>query len=169
VTRHLAARATRRGVLGLLVGITATGCSLDPPRDEPAGASASPGAGATAPADDPDSELVRRVVDDLTAALALVGGVARAARPLAAEVAPWRELHAAHLEALEAPDRARPLRVRGPLPSLRSRLRREETALQRTLAEAAVTARSGALAALLATMSAAVAQRLTVDAAGGPP
>ena len=167
MTRHPAARATRRGVLGLLAGITATGCSIDPPPDEPAGAGASPGDEETEPADDPDAQLVRRVVDDLTAALALVGGVARAARPLATEMSPWRELHAAHLEALEAPDRARPLRVRGSLPALRSRLRREETGLQRSLAEAAVTARSGALAALLATMSAAVAQQLTADATGG--
>ena len=167
MTRHLATRASRRGALGLLVGITAAGCSLDPPSDEPSGASPSADAEGTAPAEDPDTELVRHVVDDLTAALALVGGIARGGRSLTAVVAPWRELHAAHLEALEAPDRARPERVRGPLPALRNRLRREETGLQRRLAEAAVAAQSGALAALLATMAAAVAQQLAADAAGG--
>ena len=169
MTRHLAARASRRGILGgVLVGLTATGCELDPPRDEPAGSGATPGSEDDAP-DDPDSQLVRRVVDDLTSALALAGGIARAHRPLAAAVAPWRELHAAHLEALEEDGRARPQRVAGPPPALRDRLRREETALQRRLAEAAVSARSGALASLLATMSAAVAQQLAADAAGGSP
>ncbi len=167
MTRHLAARASRRGVLGLLVGITAAGCSPEPPSDEPAGTTPTPDAEGTEPNKDPDSVLVRRVVDDLTAALALVGGIARRGRPLADAVAPWRELHTAHLEALEATDHARPQRVRGPLPTLRDRLRREETGLQRHLAEAAVSARSGALAALLATMSAAVAQQLAADAAGG--
>ena len=168
MTRHLAVRASRRGVLGgLLVGLTAAGCELERSPDGPAGSGASPGAEVTSPAGDPDSQLVRRVVDDLTAALALVGGVARARRPLAATVAPWRDLHAAHLEALEASGSARPVRVRGPLPALRDRLRREETSLQRSLAEAAVSARSGALAALMATMSAAVAQQLAADAAGG--
>ncbi len=149
-----------------MVGLTATGCELDPPREEPDGSASGPDTAEASAAEDPDAQLVRRVVDDLTRALALVSGVARAHRPLAAEVAPWRRQHAAHLDALEAPARARPVRVRGAVPELRTRVRRQETALQRRLAAAAVSARSGALASLLATMSAAVAQQLAADATG---
>jgi hypothetical protein len=171
VTRRPPARASRRGVLGGLLVVTAAGCEIEPSADQPdsrtTGSSSAPEP--TEEADgDPDAELVRRVVDDLTGALALVGGVARARRGLAAEVAPWRILHAAHLEALEEPGRARPARVGGTAPALRLRVRREESALQRRLADAAVAARSGPLASLLATMSAAVAQQLAHDAGGRP-
>lgn len=165
MTPQLAARASRRGLLGgLLVGVTASGCQLEPSRDAPAGTGTSPTGEATdQPDDDPDVRLVRHVVAELTGALALVGGATRARRPLAGELAPWHELHAAHLEALEAPTRARPARVRGSGPELRARVRRRESLLQRRLADAAVSARSGPLAALLATMSAAVAQRLAAE------
>jgi len=169
VTRLHTHRASRRSVLGsvLLVATTA-GCSVEPSREDPPAGGTTPTAAdqQPAPADDPDARLVRGVVDDLTAALALVGGVARAGRPLAREVAPWRELHAAHLEALDAPGRARPLRVRGGTSALRTRVRRRESTLQTRLADAAVSARSGPLAALLATMSAAVAQQLAADSTG---
>jgi hypothetical protein len=57
--------------------------------------------------------------------------------------------------------------VKGSVPAVLERVRREEAALQRRLAAAAVSARSGALASLLATMSAGVAQRLAADAGGG--
>jgi len=154
---------------GVVVAVTVAGCDLDASPGEQSG-TRSPGSDRRdpqpTPAEDPDAQLVRRVVDDLTAALALVGGVGRARRPLAAEVAPWRRLHAAHLEALDAADRTRPLRARGPATVLRNRVRREETALRRRLAAASVEAESGPLAALLATMSAAVAQQLAADAAG---
>lgn len=167
MTRPLAVRASRRGLLGgLLVGVAAAGCQAESSLDTPDGTGTSPSAGdGEGPAPDPDLQLVRRVVDDLTGTLALVGGAARARRPLTAEMTPWRDLHVAHLEALEAPTRTRPSRVRGPVPELRARVRRQEALLQRGLADAAVSARSGALASLLATMSAAVAQQLAADAA----
>ena len=168
MTRLPSTRATRRGVLGgLVLGLTAAGCDVGSPTGETDRSVRGPDAAEPTPADDPDAQLVRRVVDDLTGALALVGGVARARRPLAPEVAPWRDLHTAHLEALDAADRVRPVRVGGSVPALRARVRREETALERRLADAAVAARSGPLASLLGTMSAAVAQQLAADAAGG--
>jgi hypothetical protein len=149
-----------------VVGLTASGCELDPPRDEPDGSASGPGTAEATAAEDPDAQLVRRVVDDLTGALALVSGATRARRPLADELAPWRRQHGAHLEALEARDRVSPLRVRGSVPELRTQVRRREAALQRRLAGAAVSADSGALASLLASMSAAVAQQLAADATG---
>lgn len=163
MTPPLDPRASRRGVLGgLVLGLTAVGCELGEPGPGPAD-QRGPADVAPSP-DDPDAVLVRRVVADLTAALALASGLARAGRALAEESAPWRVLHDAHLTALEASARVRPLRVRGTTRTLRERFRREEAALQRRLAAAAVSARSGALAALLATMSAAVAQQLAADA-----
>jgi len=170
VTPHLAARATRRGVVGgLLLGVTATGCQLDPPREDPADAGPATSDGSSAGADDPDARLVQQAVAALGAALAVASGVARARPPLAHAVAPWRDLHLAHLAALEASDRVRPQRLRGSPADLRTRLRRQEAELQRDLAGAAVAARSGALASLLATMSAAVAQQLAVADAGSAP
>jgi hypothetical protein len=97
----------------------------------------------------------------------VVAGAARARRTLAAELAPWRQLHASHLRALEAGSAPRPIRARGSTPELRSLVRRREATLQRRLADGAVAARSGALASLLATMSAAVAQRLAVGSPEG--
>lgn len=171
MTRQLPARASRRGVLGgLAVAATAAGCDLGTGTSEPSAdpAPSTRTSSAPEPAADPDEELVRRVVDDLAGALAVVAGAARSGRPLARELAPWRTLHAAHLEALEAPARVRPARgVTGRPPALRTRVRREETGLQRRLAAASVAAESGALAALLATMSAAVAQQLAADSSGG--
>ena len=169
MTRRLTTRATRRGVLGgLALGLTAAGCEVDATRDEPDSRTTGSEAAEPEP-DDPDAQLVRRVVEDLTGALALVAGAPRARRPLASELAPWRDLHAAHLEALDAADRVRAVRVGGPASALRARVRRQETALQRRLAAAAVAAESGSLASLLGTMSAAVAQQLTADSTGNRP
>lgn len=97
---------------------------------------------------DPDTALVAEVVTALRRAERVAG--AQGALELAA-------LHRAHLEALEAAPAAvggRPPK-RGAAP-----VRRTEEALHRTLVRAAERAESGALARLLASMSAAVAQRL---------
>jgi len=151
-----------------VLGLTAAGCEIDATRDEPDSHTTGSEAAEPAPAD-PDAQLVRRVVDDVTGALALVAGAGRARRPLASQLAPWRDLHEAHLEALDAADRIRPVRVGGPVSSLRARVRRQEMTLQRRLADAAVAAESGSLASLLGTMSAAVAQQLTADSTGARP
>ena len=170
MTPHLAARATRRGVVGgLVLGVTATACELDPPRDDPANTGPGPTDGSSAGTDDPDARLVRRVAAELGAALAVADGVGRARPPLTREVAPWRQMHRAHLEALERGGRVRPEPLRGSATDLRARLRRQEARLQRQLADAALAARSGALASLLATMSAAVAQQLAAGDAGSAP
>jgi hypothetical protein len=99
---------------------------------------------APASADDQDGSLVDEVVARITATAALTAGVP----DLIA-------MHTAHLDALEA---APPTPATVPLP----RLRRSERQLQRFLVDAAARAESGPLARLLASMSAAVAQRLVV-------
>lgn len=108
-----------------------------------------------------------RVRTDLTDALAWVRSAAEGRPGLAAELDGFRRLHAAHLAALpgDTEPTARP-RVRGGPRPVRAELRQREARLQRALADAAVAAGSGALAALLASMSAAVAQRLAAPAAG---
>ena len=154
MTRHLAARASRRGALGgCSSGSRPPAATLDPPPDEPRAPAPRPDAEEPTPPTTPTPQLVRRVVDDLTAALALVGRHRPRARP-AARGRSWRR--GASCTPPTSRRSRRPTargrqRVRGPLPALRARLRREETALQRRLAEAAVSARSGPLAALLAT------------------
>ena len=154
-------RTTRRAAVGgLLAGIGAAGCDAGGRRE------GSPRRAPTSeqPAADPDSALVDAVVAEVAEVAGVVAGAARARRALRDELATWRRLHVAHLAALEAEIDERPARVRGSAAELRSLVRRREAALQRRLADGAVTARSGSLASLLATMSAAVAQQL---AAGG--
>ena len=95
-------------------------------------------------ADDPDGSLVDEVVSRITATAALA---ARAPGLVA--------MHTAHLDALDAPPP-----VAGLAP--RARLRRSEQQLQRFLVDASMSAESGQLARLLASMSAAVSQQLAV-------
>ena len=94
---------------------------------------------------------------------ALAGYPAQRARQRA-----LRRLHRAHLEALDATLADAPQRdgvdiavPTTPAEALRL-VRRQETGLQRFLTDAAVSAESGALAGLLASMSAGVAQQLAV-------
>ncbi|GAA4690053.1 hypothetical protein [Nocardioides conyzicola] len=97
-----------------------------------------------ASADDPDGSLVDEVVARITATAALAGRVPGLVA-----------MHTAHLDALDAEP---PVPGRAALP----RLRRSEQQLQRFLVGAAMTAESGQLARLLASMSAAVSQQLVV-------
>lgn len=149
-------RATRRATLGGLVATVVAGCDVSPAPDEPAPAGSAPPSARS----DPDATLVESVVEDVAGVLALVTGASRSRRSLRPRLSPWRRLHTAHLIALEASPRSDASRPRGDAAALLARVRREETALQRRLAEAAVAARSGALASLLASMSAAVGQQL---------
>ncbi|HYH35352.1 MAG TPA: cell division protein FtsK, partial [Nocardioides sp.] len=97
----------------------------------------------------------------------LVTAAARAHRSLRAALLPWQRMHAAHLAALEAtPADGAGVRARGAASALSARVRREETGLQRRLTDAAAAARSGPVASLLATMSAAVAQQLAASQPG---
>ena len=159
----LRAPATRRTALGgLLLGIGAlAACDAD------LSGGGRDGSG-PASAGDPDHALVASVLADLVAATDLGSATAAAHPRLHETLAPLRALHEAHLEALggrpsTAPATSgagggRPTAAAPTLESLRSR----ELRLQRRLVAAAVRAESGALARLLASMSAGETQQLAV-------
>lgn len=135
---HLLARRTAL-TLGA-VTIAASGCD-DGDSSDPVGAPSS------TPAPDPDTVLVESVLADLGRAEALA---------LGAGFADLAGLHRAHIEALDGPEASSPAGR-----ASRESVRRAEQRLQRQLVQASVAAESGALAQLLASMSAAVSQRLT--------
>lgn len=170
-------RTTRRRVLrapaaAAAAGLLAAGCDLS--------GSAGPGAETTSPtasgtpapsvtpAADPDEALVVRVRSEVAATAALVTGAGTGRPALARELAPLARLHRRHLAALPGDQAgASPAQVRGDAAAARRQVRDREAGLQASLADAAMEASSGPLAALLASMSAAVAQRLVVAGAGG--
>jgi len=166
VTSPASLRPTRRAALaGTLLALTATGCDAitsDSPAD-PGTTGPRPDEGTDTPAD-PDEALVADVRADLAAASVLVTSAVGARPGLTDELAPFNTLHARHLRALES-DRPRGRTpVRGDAAAVLGQVRARETRLQAALAEAAVEADSGPLAALLASMSAAVAQQLAAGA-----
>ena len=136
--------ALRAGLVGGLAGLVVlTGC-------DDRGETSSPGStSGSSPSVDPDSALV----DEVLAELAVAEQTASAAGEL--ELA---TLHRAHIEAL---DGEVPTEAAGRRPSAEV-VRRREQLLQAHLVDAAMAAQSGALARLLASMSAAVSQRLAV-------
>lgn len=156
---------TRRTALGgavatLGVGVGAlTGCDIDPDSSEP-----EPD---REPDADPDSGLVDTVLAELRDLAELVSGVGTAHPSLRRTMAGLRDLHLAHREALgdepgDAPAAGGQLDPRtGPAEAL-ALVRSRERRAQGRLADWSVAAQSGALARLLACMSAGVAQRLAV-------
>jgi len=165
-------RATRRRLLrapaaAVVTGLALAGCDLAGTQ-EPGATTPSPTPSGTpaptpTPAADPDETLVARVRGEVAEAAALVAAAGRGRLALRRELAPLVRLHRRHLEALPGDDAdAAPADVRGDAAAARRRVRQREEALQAGLADAAVVASSGPLAALLASMSAAVAQQLAV-------
>jgi len=170
--------ATRRATLvGLSAGVlVTTGCDLDviDPRPVPT----QPGTTATKEPGDGDEALLDAAVASIVATLAVVESV-RGDAALRRAVSDLDRLHRAHLEELD-PDG---VRVCGPdaddcpetlgapdgvgRPGRRA-LVAQEQAHRATLADLAGQAASGALASVLASMSAAVAQRLATLPASRP-
>lgn len=153
-----ASRVSRRTTLGgALVGVAAlAGCDLG--GSEPA-SSPTPPAGSA----DPDTELVEAVVDDIVATSLLVDALGRRHGSLRLPLAELARVHEAHLEVLGSrePTGERPPRTRTAAEAL-ALLRKRELRHQRVLADHALSARSGRLARLLASMSAAIAQQLAL-------
>jgi hypothetical protein len=152
--------------LGLLgVG----GCDLDDL--DPRGPDPTPGPGGEA---EVDADQV--IVDDAAAELARMAALLTATRArfprLRARIAPLHALHLAHLESLGgARDDAGTAPTAPAATSAGaawSEVRTLESRLQRRLADWSVAARSGALARVLASMSAAVAQQLAAGATAPP-
>lgn len=168
----------RRRALGLGLGgaaavaLLTSGCDLrELTRDAPTGAA---GTGED-PADDPDQLLVDGVLVDLQARIAAVAAARAAAPRLRRVLRPLEDMHRAHLEALTpAPGSGAPSAASTPTPSPApvptgtplETVRADESTHQAALVTAAVAARSGALARLLASMSASVAQHVAVLPAG---
>jgi len=143
---------SRRTALGgALAGlVTVTGCDGDP------GPVETPRAETTAPPVDADAELVDQVAERIAKAAATVAAARQQSPQLRRSLRPLQRLHAEHLAVLDARAEAA-----GTHPVARD-VRAAETTLQRQLTDAAVRAESGALAKLLASMAAAVAQQLAV-------
>ena len=152
---------SRRTALGgLLAGLAGAAvlaaCDVDelrPPEDEEAPAPEQTTDGAL----DPDVALVEDVVAQVTRTWAAVVSAG-----LGARLARLQRMHEAHLEVLGATPVKQTAPPSGPEPKRYQRVLGREQRLQSDLATAAVEARSGALARLLASMSAAVAQHLAV-------
>ncbi|MCW2845547.1 MAG: hypothetical protein JWN22_3463 [Nocardioides sp.] len=154
---------TRRTTLGgALLGLGAvTGCDLDPPGKGPTGAGPSVGG-------DPDTALVEKVLAELTRLTGLVSVVAAKYPRLAPTMADLRALHVAHRTSL-GDEPGREVAFGGVLTGADEALtlvRSRERRAQNQLADWAVSAESGALARLLASMSAGVAQRLVLLPSG---
>lgn len=115
------------------------------------------------PATDPDGDLVDSVLAALADAAALVARAGARFPKLEDRMTDLRALHDAHIEALEGTPPTTAAH-RGDLTDADAALtavRGQERRLRSLLVESAVSARSGALARLLASMSAAVTQHLT--------
>jgi hypothetical protein len=153
---------TRRATFGgLLALLTVSACDTDdlrpPEADEPT--STNP----QSPSPDSDEVLVEEVAAAIIGALDLVGLVRRRFPQLQPAMGPLARMHRAHLGVLHVEVETRTATsVPASAPVALARLRGEEQRLQKAMAKAAVRARSGALARLLASMSAAVAQQLAV-------
>lgn len=124
----------------------------------------------TAASADPDSALLEVVGRELDELVALVAAASRRAPGAAADLAGLAALHRAHRAVLPAgePTRHRARLAGPPRAVVRQVVARERRARDR-LADWAVAAQSGALARLLASMSAAVSQELAVLGAGRVP
>lgn len=142
-------RLTRRTTLALPVGVglgVASGVVVVAGCEDGSDGTGGPVPTAT-PEQDPDAALVTRVLGELSAAQRHASS---------AGAAGLVALHRAHIAALDGTTVG--TAVRRPVPV--GDLQRRERRLQRHLVEAAMAAEGGALAGLLASMSAAVSQRL---------
>jgi hypothetical protein len=162
-------RVRRRTALtGALGGIAATvlaaGCDTgDDLGEHDATTSPSPAPSvAQEPEQSPDEALVDDVLARLGAAVAVLQA-ARRFKELRATVAPLLHAHRSHAEALEGDleGEAPASRPAGPSAAAEA-VRSSETQLQASLVDAAGRAESGALARLLASMSASTTQHVAV-------
>ncbi len=158
------ATTRRTTVGGAIAGLLAlAGCDaggLEP------GKGRTPGAAPAEEVDDPDAALVDRVIDELDELEALVRSAARERPALAPRLAGLGAAHRAHRAVLPERRSSRPRVVlpRRPRELLAEVLRRERVGQDR-LADWALEAQSGALARLLASMSAGIAAHLAADPA----
>jgi hypothetical protein len=153
VPQPVTSRRTALG--GALAGIVAlAGCDLDRESEAPTSQQT------TVPPADADADLVADVLQRIVDTTGVVAAARRADQSLRRGLRPFHDLHEAHIRALNPPAGMRTTITSG-RPTL-DKVRRTELALQDHLTRAAVRAESGALAKLLASMAAGVAQHLAV-------
>jgi hypothetical protein len=156
-------RSALAGALGsAALSVLAAGCDHgDDIGDSPASSSPSPrgSASASASSQTPDEALVAQVLGQLTGAFGVLV-TARKLAPLRPVVAPLVRAHRRHVAVLDGDVSGwvAPV-IADPAEGLHA-VRRSEQRLQVALADAAAKAESGALARLLASMSASVTQYL---------
>jgi hypothetical protein len=150
---------TRRTTIGSAL-LLAGGCTVDDDSEPRALPSESPGLSDT----DFDLRLLDEARARLAAMLALVRKASRKHPGLAPALAGLTDLHQAHDDLLADAAASTPAPV--PVPALSGKaldlVRTRELSLQGEFADLARRARSGPLARLLASMSAAVAQQVSV-------
>ena len=155
----------RTALAGLAATVLVAGCDngdeIAPPSATGSPSSTTAGPSPSAAEQTPDEALVDATVEQLRAAFGLLV-VARTLPPLRPVVVPLIRAHRRHVEVLEGDLQggASPV-LTDPAQALRA-VRRSERALHATLVDAAGRAQSGALAALLASMSASVTQHLAL-------
>jgi hypothetical protein len=157
----------RTAVLGLAATVLVTGCDHGddigggPSTGSSTGSSTDSSTDSTpttsAPALTPDEELVDATVEQLTTAYGVLV-TARKLKPLRQPLAPLVRAHRRHVEVLEGDLEGWTAPVLADAPSALQAVRRSEKQLQAALVDAAGRAESGALAKLLASMSASVTQ-----------
>jgi hypothetical protein len=150
---------SRRTALALALStpLVLTGCDLDPP-------SAAPSEPPTS-APLPDTEVVASARKAILLTVALLEVVSARHRPLRADIRSLLDLHTAHLEVLDDGSEDQDQGLEAALPAdtpamARTQVSGAEGNLAATLADAARQAASGDLARALASMSAAIAQRV---------
>lgn len=151
----------RTAVLGLAATVLATGCDHgdDIGTSSPSKSPSTPASPSSAPSQTPDEVLVDTTIDQLTTAYGMVV-TARRFKPLRQPLAPLVKAHRRHVEVLEGElDGWTASKLADPDAALQA-VRRSEKKLQAAMVEAAGKAESGALAKLLASMSASVTQFL---------
>ena len=157
--------ATRRTALAGALGgaLSVAGCDADDPGSAP-----SPTPEDTTPtSEDPDLELVDEVVAELDALIAFTEAAAVARPAIGPLPSAFARLHRAHRDVLSDDESdATPPAIRGTASAVLRQVTSRERDAQQRLADWAVAAESGPLARLLASMSAAVAQRLAAPAKG---
>jgi hypothetical protein len=156
---------------GVLALVTASACDVDDLRP-PADQESVPAQPTGSPAPDSDGALVTTLAAAIADVFVEVGQTRRRIPSLASTLGHLRQMHRAHLGVLGPPERTRTAtRVPSSGRQALGLLRRSEERLQRDLASGAIAAQSGALARLLASMSAAVAQHVAAlpTEVDGPP
>ena len=157
-SRLLTSRRTTIAAV-LTAPLTLAACELDPPAATPPEA--------PTPAAVPDAEVVAAARKAILLMVASVEAAIATHRRLNPGLRPWLRLHAAHLEVLDdgSTDGSENDGIVAEIPASRAPIARErllalESVLATRLADAAQQASSGDLARALASMSAAVGQRV---------